>query len=418
MAAEKGTGATSGVPRISVKVLYLISVLAPAGAEQSLVAMAPSLSRLGVSLKVAYLKERPGLHHALEEAGFEVVPLSGRGGFPGRFLRTLRLLRAERPDLIHTTLTEANAIGRLVGWVARVPTVSSLVNISYGPEQRAAPASSAIGVSARHLLDVATARLVVRFHAVTTTVADVMAARLRIPRERVEVVPRGRDANHLGRRNDQRRASARAALGVADGVPLVLAVAHQDYQKGLDLLLEAMVVVHRAREDAALVVAGRPGNHSAALQAAVARLGLGGAVSFLGLRDDVAELLCAADVFVLASRWEGMGGVLLEAMALEAPIVTSDLPTLREAVPDGGHGLLVAPNQPGALATAILDVMARPEEAAERSRRARQRFEERFTIERVAGEMLAFYQHALAPPEADGPCRSDVSPRRSSHGGS
>ncbi len=385
-----------------VKVLYLISVLAPAGAEQSLVAMAPSLTKLGVHLKVAYLKERAGLHHKLEEAGFEVVALSGSGRAPGRLLRTCRLLRADRPDLLHTTLTEANIIGRLAGWMTGVPTVSSLVNVSYGPEQRASPASSTIGVTSRHLLDLATAPFVARFHAVTSTVADVMADRLRVPRERIEVVPRGRDAEHLGRRHERRRTATRSQLGADDGVPLVLAVAHQDYQKGLDLLVEAMALVRRERSDARLLVAGRRGNHSEALQERVAHLGLHDAVDFLGLRNDVAELLCAADVFVLASRWEGMGGVLLEAMALEAPMVVSDLPTLRDAVPDELHGLLVAPNQPEALAAGILEVLADPGKATERARRARQRFVERFTTERVAEEMLGFYERALAvarPPE-------------------
>jgi glycosyltransferase involved in cell wall biosynthesis len=385
-----------------VKVLYLISVLAPAGAEQSLVAMAPSLTKLGVHLKVAYLKERAGLHHKLEEAGFEVVALSGSGRAPGRLLRTCRLLRADRPDLLHTTLTEANIIGRLAGWMTGVPTVSSLVNVSYGPEQRASPASSTIGVTSRHLLDLATAPFVARFHAVTSTVADVMADRLRVPRERIEVVPRGRDAEHLGRRHERRRTATRSQLGADDGVPLVLAVAHQDYQKGLDLLVEAMALVRRERSDARLLVAGRRGNHSEALQERAAHLGLHDAVDFLGLRNDVAELLCAADVFVLASRWEGMGGVLLEAMALEAPMVVSDLPTLRDAVPDELHGLLVAPNQPEALAAGILEVLADPGKATERARRARQRFVERFTTERVAEEMLGFYERALAvarPPE-------------------
>lgn len=379
-----------------MKVLYLISVLAPAGAEQSLVAMAPSLAKLGVNLKVAYLTERPGLHRKLEEAGFEVVALSGSGGAVGRLLRTRRLLRTDRPDLLHTTLTEANIIGRLAGWMTGVPTVSSLVNLSYGPEQRAAPNSSSVGVISRHLLDLVTARCVVRFHAVTSTVADVMADRLHIPRSRIDVVPRGRDAEHLGRRDQRRRAAMRSHLGMGDDVALVLAVAHQDYQKGLDLLVEAMALVRRERGNARLLVAGRRGNHSEELQECVARLGLVDTVDFLGLRDDVAELLCAADVFVLASRWEGMGGVLLEAMALEAPIVVSDLSTLRDAVPNQLHGLLVAPNEPVALAEGILDVLAKPKEAAERATRARQRFVERFTIERIAEEMLGLYERALA----------------------
>ncbi len=378
-----------------MKVLYLISVLAPAGAEQSLVAMAPCLSKLGVEVTVAYLRERPGLHARLEEVGIEVVSLTGRGGALRRFLRTVRLIRDRQPDVVHTTLTEANIIGRLAASLAHVPVVSSLVNVSYGPEQLAAPTGSTFGVRVRHLLDLATARLVVRFHAVTTTVAEIMARRLHVPAQRIDVVPRGRDPEQLGRRSQARGAKARAELGVPGDAPLVLAVAHQDYQKGLDVLVAAMALVRGKRPRARLVVAGRAGNHTDELRHLVARLDLDESVSFLGLRDDVPELLSAADVFVLASRWEGMGGVLLEAMLLEAPIVASDLATLRDAVPDERHGLLVPPEQPEALASAVLAVLDDPEAASRRAVLARARVLERFTVERVAEEMLAFYERAL-----------------------
>lgn len=396
--------------RSSLKVLYLITVLAPAGAERSLVAMAPSLRDLGVKVHVAYLRERPGLHGELERVGIGVTSLSGRGGAPARFLRTLRLIRHRRPDVVHTTLTEANTIGRLAGLVAGVPVVSSLVNTSYGPEQRRAPGASAFGVRLRQLIDLATARRVVRFHAVTTPVADVMARRLHVPRDRIGVVPRGRDAEALGRRTSGRRAAIRSALEVPDDVALVVSVAHQDYQKGLDVLIEALGLVRAKGRDLRLVVAGRQGNQTEALAALVARLGLGEVVHFLGLRHDVPELLCGADVFVLASRWEGMGGVLLEAMAMEVPIVVSDLATLRDAVPDERYARFAAPEQAEAFAAAITEVLDDPTGAAERTAAARQRFGTDFGVARVAEGMLGLYRDALA---ARGPVRRS-SPDQSS----
>ncbi|HSH59752.1 MAG TPA: glycosyltransferase family 4 protein [Acidimicrobiales bacterium] len=381
-----------------MKVLYLITVLAPAGAEQSLVAMAPSLARRGVRLHVAYLRDRPGtvLPQQLQKAGVEVSSLVGLGGPIRRLRRIVQLVRRHHPDVIHTTLTEANLLGRVAGALTRTPVVSSLVNVSYGPEQRAAPGSSRLGLRLRHLLDLLTVRRVVRFHAVTHLVAEVMAPRLGIPLTRVEVVPRGREPELLGRRSPERRARARQSLDVEDRTPLVVSVAHQDYQKGHDVLLEAMARVREERSDVRLVVAGRPGNHTAVLQEMVDRLDLQPTVHFLGLRHDVADLLCAADAFVLASRWEGMGGVLLEAMALQAPIVVSDLPTLREAIPDERYAMFVPPEQPTALASAILDTLAHPTGAAERATRARQRFLDHFTVDRVAERMVDFYEHALA----------------------
>lgn len=379
-----------------MRVLYFISVLAPSGAEQSLVAMAPVLGHMGVTVDVVYLRERPGgLQHRLREAGVDVVSLAGAGGRVATARQALALVRHRRPDVIHTSLTEANLLGRMIGQLTRTPVVSTLTNVSYGPEQLADPSKTKSGIRARQVADLVTARGVTRFHAVTEVVADTMAARLRIPRDRIDTIPRGRSAEALGRRTPERRQRAREALGVGPRQSLVLAAARQDYQKGLDVLLEAMALASVRRPEMQLVIAGRPGPETPKLQAAVERLGLHHLVRFLGLRTDLPDLLCAADVFVTPSRWEGMGGVLLEAMALEAPIVASDLPTLREALPDGDFGCFATPNEPEDFASAIDSVLSDPAGAAARAVRARERFVERFTVERVAEQMADFYSRAV-----------------------
>jgi glycosyltransferase involved in cell wall biosynthesis len=119
-------------------------------------------------------------------------------------------------------------------------------------------------------------------------------------------------------------------------------------------------------------------------------------VRFLGARADVYDLLCAADVFAFPTRWEGMPGAILEAMALGAPIVASDVPPVREAVRDGVSARLVPPGEPEALALAITATLQDPAGAAERAATARAEFEARFTIRRAADGMLAFYEHALS----------------------
>src|SRR5690242_6224945 len=119
-----------------------------------------------------------------------------------------------------------------------------------------------------------------------------MSGRLRLRRDRIDVIPRGRDPLALGIRSDDRRGAARAALGVADAVPLVVAVGRQEYQKGFDVLLDAFGSVRRTFPRARLVIAGRAGNATPRL-----RTHDGEGVELLGHRDDVAELLCAADVF-------------------------------------------------------------------------------------------------------------------------
>jgi glycosyltransferase involved in cell wall biosynthesis len=182
---------------------------------------------------------------------------------------------------------------------------------------------------------------------------------------------------------------------VANATPLLLAIARHEHQKGLDVLLEALPAV-RARVPAArLAIAGRDGNQTPLLREAVARSGLEGAVQFLGARDDVPDLLCAADLVVIPSRWEGLSNVLIEAMALEAPVVASDLPTLHDAVSDGETARLVPPGDPGALAGAIVEALEDLDGATVRAARAHRRFLDDFTIDRVVDQMAAFYERAL-----------------------
>jgi glycosyltransferase involved in cell wall biosynthesis len=238
---------------------------------------------------------------------------------------------------------------------------------------------------------------VARFHANARYVADVMARRLGVPRDRIDVIPRGRDPERLGRRDPARRARARAGLGIGDGTPLLLAVARHEHQKGLDLLLEALPrVLGDGHPDARLVVAGRDGGQTPLLRATVARLGLERSVDFIGAREDVPDLLCAADVVVIPSRWEGLSNVLIEAMALEAPVVASDLPTLHDAVADGDTATLVPVGSRERLAGAITATLGDPAAAEARARRAHRRFLELFTIDRVVDQMRAFYERALA----------------------
>jgi glycosyltransferase involved in cell wall biosynthesis len=379
-----------------VRVLYVIDDLDPAGAERSLAALVAPYRRRGIELDVASLRDVPGIQAELEADGAGVFCVDGRGGRLGRIRRARRLIAARRPDIVHTTLFEADITGRLAGAAAGVPVVSSLVNSAYDAEQVAAPGLRPWKLRAAQLVDAVTARRVVRFHAISSHVADLMAAKLRIPRDRVDVIPRGRDPGRLGTPDPARRAAARAALGIAEGTPLVLAAARHEYQKGLDVLIDAVPAVLAEVPTARVVIAGRDGHQTQRLRAAARRLESQGVVRLLGARPDVPDLLCAADVFVVPSRWEGLGSVLLEAMALRAPIVASDLPPIREVLTDGETARLTPPGAPAGLSAAIVATLADAEAAAGQAAAAHQRFLACFTIEHVADQMVAFYRRVLA----------------------
>lgn len=376
-----------------MRVASLIDSLAPGGAERSLATLAPELRARGVDIEVAYLGRDATLAPLFESTGTPVRALDGRGRLDN-VRRVRRWLRTVAPDVVHTTLYEADQAGRIAASSLRLPVVSSLVNLAYGEEQLTDPRLKPWKVRAAQTLDRLTARRVRRFHAITATVADTMAARLRVPRHLIEVIPRGRPAAGLGTRTVARREAARARLGIDFEVPLVVAAARHEHQKGLDRLVEAAPRLGREIPGIRVMIAGRRGNASADLEHRIRDLGLDGAVELLGHRDDVPDLLVAADVFVLPSRWEGLGSVLLEAMALEVPIVASDLPAVREVV-DDASALLVSEPTGERLAGAVAATLADPGTAAARASTARARFLDEFEIARVADATVAFYERAL-----------------------
>jgi glycosyltransferase involved in cell wall biosynthesis len=378
-----------------VHVLYIIdSVDRPGGAEQGLATMAPALARRGQRSDVAYLLDREGFQDDLAHAGIGVHPVL-HSSRPARVRALRRLIDEVRPDIVHTTLFEADLAGRVAARLAGVPVVSSLVNVPYGPEHLGAEGLRSWKVRAAQAADLATSRLVTRFHAISDHVRSVMAARLRITASRIDVVPRGRDPESLGTRSAERRRRVRAGLELPVDVPVLLSVARHEYQKGLDVAVEAMAEVARVYPHAVYVVAGREGNLTATMKAIAVRHRLHGSVRLLGPRTDVADLLAAADVFVGPSRWEGLGSAAVEAMGARTPIVLSDVAALREAVGSDESALLVTPDDPAALAVGLIECLKDPAAATMRAEHARARFDERFTLDRVVEQMESFYQRAV-----------------------
>lgn len=380
-----------------LRVLQLIDSLVRDGAEQSLAILAPHLINEGIDLQVAYLVEQSDLRRQIEEAGVPVRSLADERNSRRRWLaRTVDLIRELRPDIVHTTLFEADLAGRRAAARMRVPSVSSLVNTAYGRTESRRGGPNMLRVRAAQAADAATARHVARFHAVTAHVAAVMGRRLCVPARKIDVIPRGRDPKLLGRRTAERRAVSRRRLGVPDDAPLILSVGRQEPQKGQDVLLRALPSVLTQHPTLRVLVAGREGRASASLRMLVDTLGLAGTVTLLGMRDDVADLLAAADVFAFPSLWEGAGGTLLEAMALECPIVTSRLLTLQDTV-DASTAELVSPGDPDDLARGLLAVLADQQSARMRADQAHERFERDFTVQASARELRHLYSR-VAPP--------------------
>lgn len=191
------------------------------------------------------------------------------------------------------------------------------------------------------------------------------------------------------------RAETRAALGLADDEPLVLTVARFTPQKDHRTLLAAIPVV-LARQPRARFAWVGTGPLAGRLRWAARAAGVGRSVRLLGSRDDVPDLLAAADLFVLPSRFEGLPLALIEAMATGLPVVATRVCGTEEAVEHGRTGLLAESRDPESLARAILAVLTSLDRGAALGAAGRERAAQAFGADRMVRQTLALYRDLLA----------------------
>lgn len=379
-----------------MRVLHVINGLGTGGAERSLVEMLPLLSAAGITSSVACLARKPeGVHAQVEEAGYPVTVLGSDRLQAVRRLR--RLIAADRPDIVHTTIFEADVIGRLAAAGRPCKVITSIVNTTYDGTRVADAQIHPAKLAAAKLVDRVTARrLTDHFHAISPAVRDSAVAHLGLKTRAVSVVERGRDVQRLGLREPHRRAAVRASLGLADDAEVVLSVGRQEPQKDHALLLRAVAALTASHPRLVLLQAGRIGKSTPELRQLASTATMADRVRFLGHRDDIGDLLAACDVFAFPSVYEGLGGSVLEAMAVGVPIVVSDAPALVDVVEDGRGALVVPVGDEVRLAAAIERLLGDPSLAAGLAEEGRQIFLDRFTLERSAEGMVAMYTQVAA----------------------
>jgi glycosyltransferase involved in cell wall biosynthesis len=372
-------------------VMQVIDSLHGGGAETSLLEVIPGLERRGFRTSiVTILADDKALENRLSALGIERIQLR-RHDPVGLTLELRDIIRSRQPDLLHTTLLFSNLAGRVAARTVGKPIVTTLANQDYGPEHRSNSRYGAWSVHGVHAADLATSPLTTRFHAVSKDVARVMSRRLWIRRDRIQVIYRGRDPARLGVSTLERRLRTRAELSVSPSSPLVLSVGRLDRQKGVETTIDAFRRLLTRMPEAVLLVAGRPGNAYSAVQAEARR---SPAVRLLGHRTDVPDLMCAADVLSFPSRWEGLGGTLIEAMALRLGIVASNIPPIAEAIGDVGWPL-VRPDDGQALADALFSVLKGDALNEARKVAGEKRFQTLFTADAASDAMAGLYQDVL-----------------------
>ena len=184
--------------------------------------------------------------------------------------------------------------------------------------------------------------------------------------------------------------ASRAALGVPEDVPLLLGLGRLHPNKAFDVLIRALTRLPNVHA----VIAGE-GPERAALAILAAREGVAHRVHLPGWRTDTGALLAAADMLVCPSRREPLGNVVIEAWSAGRAVVAAAVDGPRELITPGEHGLLVPPEDPDALATAVSELLDEPARAAALARAGRTRYEMDF----AESPVVARWRHFLATVE-------------------
>lgn len=374
-----------------MRFLQLVTAPQRRGAEVFALDLARALEERGVSTAIIYLYAaedgpdlplRPG---DVALAGRKDHPLEHLPGFHPRLLvRLLREVRRFGPNVVQTSGSRTVKYGALVRRLSPAPPWRLVYRAIGDPRvwRRPGPRST--------LYEAAVLR---PFDAFVAVSGQALAG-LKTAGQPAVHIPRGIALERF--RPLHSRQEVRRRLGTAPTAPVLVAVGRLSREKRPDRLLRVARAVAERMPDVELWVVG-DGPERPKVEAAAGSPHL--RVRILGIRDDVADLLAAADLLLLTSDTEGIPGVVLEAAAMELPAVATRVGGVAECITDGETGLLVDPGEEERMARVAAELLADPERRRALGIAARRRAVAEFSLNHVAERYLDFHRSLLPPPD-------------------
>jgi N-acetyl-alpha-D-glucosaminyl L-malate synthase BshA len=374
-------------PAPPIRVGFVLHVMQVAGAE---VLVAETIRRLGrrIDPVVLCLDQVGDLGEQMRREGVEVIAFGRRPGLDLALVwRMAAVIRGKQLDVVHAhqyTPFFYGALGALASF--RRPRVIFTEHGRHYPD---------IVSRQRRLANrVLFSRLADDVNAVCAFSATSLESKDGFRRAPVEVIENGVDLSRYNQVRDRQPIVAR--LGLSLDRRYIVTIARFHPVKDHRTLLDAFSLVAAAIHDVDLLLVG-DGPLRAELEAQARALGVAERVHFLGVRDDVADILTIADVFALTSTSEAASITLLEAMASKVPVVVTAVGGNPEMIRDGIDGLLAPRGDAQAIALAIERLLDDPAAGQALARSAVQRVSEQYTLDRTIGRYYSLYRRAQTP---------------------
>ncbi len=373
-----------------LKITYVLPNVESGGTERHVLTLAGRIDRSRFSLSMVTTAGGGSLYD--DFSAMMPMTILGEPKRSRRFrkgplehLRTIgvlaRLLRRSPPDILHAYLPAANVIGPVAARLTGVPRV--IVSKRALAEYKAHyPLLRRVEPLGNRLADV----ILVNSDAVRRDVErteEHWKGKFRKIYNGVAQIGRWTPVEAMAfRRRERIPADALVALSVSNFYPY----------KGHEELVEAAARIVPAFRNVIFLMVGRDSGTLEAMRSRVRERGIEGSVRFAGSRTDVPDLLRAADLFVHPSREEGFSNAILEAMAAGLPVVACYVGGNPEAIVDGETGRLVPPRNAAAFASAVAELLSDPEKRKAMGEAGRHRATERFSLDRMVGEMESPYE--------------------------
>ena len=386
---------SNGDSNRSIKVLHLITSLEVGGAQHGLLLGLPRFDPERYEHIICSLMIRIPMAEQFRESGIEVHALGlKRRTDLSVVLRLRRLMKKVKPDVLHTYLLHANVLGRIVGRLVGIPVIigSERTIGQAGPWGRLATKLS------NPLTDVVEVN--------SELGAKAIEIDLGVPPRKIEIVRSGVDLKKF--EPSAHRETIRSEIGLKEDQHLVLYVGRLRPVKGIEYGLRAFAAAQSQLHSIHMALAGE-GEQLDHLKKIVRELNISNHVTFLGVRNDLPDLLSAADSVLMPSLKEGFPRTAIEAMASGKPIIATDVGGTSEAIIDGETGILVPAQNIEVMTSALLKLVNDKNLRSKLGEAGRQRSKNNYSANNYATRLDQLYRQLLNQhrPSTQMPMNSD-----------